>query len=156
MRIKCGHHVLQNDCLAVLVPDERDLPWKCRTPVLGWVEVRIQRVEVALSKCDIELRNTMSVFELTLVDGFTNGEGDAFVYDSEVADAALRVDGPVDDLIYVAQNIVDGAGFFEACHLQRRSRRRGDRHLRGSSGSSIGVRYNFGSDGSGGDHSKWG
>jgi hypothetical protein len=54
----------------------------------------------------------------TVVDGFANGEGDALVYDSEVAKVALCVDGPADDLIYVAQNIVDVLSLGEACQWE--------------------------------------
>ncbi len=74
--LNAAHHVLQNDRLIVLVPDERDLPRECQTLVLVRVEVRIQRIEVALSKGDVEPRNAVPVVELTLVDGFTNGQGD--------------------------------------------------------------------------------
>ena len=95
-------------------PTNATVPGKCRTLVLVRVEVRIQRVEVALGKDDVELLDAAPVVKHALVDGLTNGECDALVYDSEVPEVALCVDGPADDLIHVAQNIVDVLSLFKA------------------------------------------
>jgi hypothetical protein len=71
-----------------------------------------------LGKDNVELLHAAPVVEHTVVDGFTNGEGDALIYDSEVPEVALCVDGPADDLIYVAQNIVDVLSLCEACQWE--------------------------------------
>src|ERR1700734_1059444 len=114
MRIECDHHVLQDDRLAVLGCDEYDLPGHCRAGEFFGVEVGVQRVEVALGESDVELRDPVLVREPTaIVDGISDGQRDALVYDGKVTYLAFGLDSPGDDLIDVGQHIVDGLSLWE-------------------------------------------
>src|SRR5262249_41505606 len=75
--------------------------------------VGIQRVEVTPGEQDIEPLHPFAIVELTLVDGFANGDGGSLVQRGKVADGAVSADRPIDDQIYIAQHFVDGVGIFK-------------------------------------------
>ena len=55
MGVERNQQVLQDDCLTVHGPDERDLPRQRQTADRVGVKESVQRVEVALRESDVEL-----------------------------------------------------------------------------------------------------
>src|SRR4029077_2307646 len=85
VRVHPGEHELRQNRLWSASRVERNLPRMCRSGEPVRVEVRVQRLEVAVRESGVEAFQPRTVLELSFGDGDTDGHGDPLVQRREVA-----------------------------------------------------------------------